>query len=98
MRRATAILAIVFSLATAAPALATLVLEPGGGQWNYGASLEGLWGKVVWSNYYYPSHYHHSTAVCSSSNQTGGAAAGSWSYATVHCNAWDTGYVSFSND
>lgn len=98
MRRAAAIMALVLSLATAAPALATLVVNPDGSQWNYGAQLELLYGKKVWSNYYHPSLTHHSTAACGTDNVTAGATAGRWSNATAHCNAWDQGYVTYTNN
>lgn len=85
MHRRFAVVAIFLALTIAAPVYATIV-NVGGGTWNYGHELEGLWGKHVWSNYVQPTYYHSSTAICGSQNVKHYANAGVWTDVSIHCN------------
>lgn len=89
MHRRLSAVAIVLALTIAAPVYATVV-NVGGGTWNYGHELEGLWGKHVWSNYVHPSYYHSSTAICASKNVKKYANAGAWTDVSFSCNWVDT--------
>jgi lactococcin 972 family bacteriocin len=89
MRLRSVIAALLLSLSIVAPAYATIV-NVGGGTWNYGHELEGLWGKHDWSNYVHPTLYHSSTAICASQNVKHYAVAGTWTDVSIHCNWWDS--------
>lgn len=86
MRRKGAVIiaSVALTLATAAPALATVV-NVGGGTWNYGTSYSFPSTKKVWSHYVHPSQYHSATAVAGSNNVKVYANAGSWANADTQC-------------
>ncbi|MFP1627016.1 lactococcin 972 family bacteriocin [Streptomyces sp. 5K101] len=64
-------------VATATPALA-VVVNAGGGTWDYGTN-----SSTVWSNYYHGSLCHGSTAVGTYTDRSPDTAAGRWSYASA---------------
>jgi len=72
------------TVATAAPALATVV-NVGGGTWNYGTSYQFPSTKKVWSHYVHPTKYHSGTAICGSNNVKVYAGANTWANADTQC-------------
>jgi lactococcin 972 family bacteriocin len=74
------------SVATAAPAFATIV-NVGGGTWNYGTSYSFPVNKNVWSHYVHNSKYHSATAIGGSNNVKVFANSTFWANADTVCGA-----------
>ncbi len=77
---------IAASLATAAPAFATIV-NVGGGTWNYGTSYVFPVNKNIWSHYVHNSKYHSATAIGGSNNVKVFANATLWANADTQSGA-----------
>ncbi|MEU9377718.1 lactococcin 972 family bacteriocin [Streptomyces sp. NPDC048255] len=81
MRIKVALATAALVVAAATPAMA-VVVNTGGGKWDYGVS-DGF----VWSNYYHADTCHSSSVQGDYYSSSGNVGAGSWSYASA-TDAW----------
>ncbi|MEW1639847.1 lactococcin 972 family bacteriocin [Streptomyces sp. NPDC093801] len=77
MRLKTTLTAVALVVASATPALATVV-NTGGGKWDYGVG-----SGIVWSNYYHNITCHSSSVQGDYWSSSGNVGAGEWSYASA---------------
>lgn len=91
-----ALAAVGLSIATAAPALATVV-NVGGGTWNYETSYSFPTSKNVWSHYVNPSHQHSATAIGGPHNVKVYAKPNNWANADTQCGATESAAEYWNN-
>lgn len=59
-------------------------VDVGSGSWDYGTTMESVWTKKVWSNYYHPKKIHSSScSIGTSHSDSGDTSAGTTSYSST---------------